>query len=93
LESDAGRSAASDFELAADCVRHARMFFNSTDLNLATAAPGSFTLSPNRDMAAALGRDYTAMAGMIFGDVPSFSEILERVASFEADVNVAGRTG
>src|SRR5262249_5804280 len=53
------------------CVRHARMFFNSADLNLATAAPGSFKLSPNRAMAAALARDYTAMSGRIFGKAPT----------------------
>jgi hypothetical protein len=93
LESEAGRSAASDLDLAGDCVRHARMFFNSPDLNLSTAAPGSFTLSPNRDMAADLARDYSAMSGMIFGEVPPFGEILERVADFEADVNEARRTG
>jgi hypothetical protein len=69
------------------------MFFNSTDLNLTAAVPGSFTLSPNREMAATLGRDYIAMAGMIFGDAPPFKEILERVANFEADVNAKGRTG
>jgi hypothetical protein len=44
--------AAKDLDLAVDCMRHARMFFNSRDLNLVTATPGSFTLSPNRDMAA-----------------------------------------
>jgi hypothetical protein len=92
VESDAGRRAAADLELAADCVRHAQMFFNSTDLNLATAAAGSFTLSPNRDMAAALGRDYSAMAGMIFGKAPPFGEILESVARFEADVNAKRRS-
>jgi hypothetical protein len=93
LESDAGRGAAPDLDLAADCVRHARMFFNSPDLNLAAAAPGPFTLSPNRAMAADLARDYAAMSGMIFGEAPPFGDILKRVAAFEAEVNAAGRTG
>ncbi|MFN3628178.1 MAG: nucleotidyl transferase AbiEii/AbiGii toxin family protein [Parvibaculum sp.] len=92
LESDVGREAAKDLDLATDCVRHARMFFNSADLNLATAVPGSFTLTPNPDMAAALARDYTAMSGMIFGDAPSLNDILERIADFEKQVN-AGQLG
>jgi hypothetical protein len=46
LESDTGRDAANGFDLGADCVRHARMFFISPDLNLATAVPGTFRLSP-----------------------------------------------
>jgi hypothetical protein len=84
---DAGRKAAEDLDLAVDCVRHARMFFNSADLNLAAAVPCSFTLSPNRDMAAVLARDYTAMSGMIFGKAPSLDDILKRVGDFEDEVN------
>jgi hypothetical protein len=63
------------------------MFFNSPDLNLATAVPGSFTLRPNPEMAAALARDYTAMSGMIFGAAPRLNEILARIADFENQVN------
>jgi hypothetical protein len=93
LESDAGRNAAVDLELAADCVRHARMFFNSPDLNLATALPGSFTLTPGRDMAADLARDYAAMRGMIFGEAPPFAHVLDRIADFEATVNANMQAG
>jgi hypothetical protein len=32
-------------------------------------------------MATALGRDYAAMSGMIFGKAPSLNEILERRSS------------
>ncbi|MGD1213079.1 MAG: nucleotidyl transferase AbiEii/AbiGii toxin family protein [Candidatus Acidiferrales bacterium] len=91
LDFDVGRNAAKDLDLAVDCARHARMFFNSPDLNLATAAPGSFTLSPNRDMAADLARDYTAMLGMIFGKAPTLDEILKRIANLETRINATGR--
>ena len=46
LDSNVGQRAAGDLDLARDCARHARMFFNSSDLDLATAHPGTFTLSP-----------------------------------------------
>lgn len=87
LDSDVGRVASSDFALGVDCVRHARMFFNSPDLNLATAAPGSFTLSPSAEMATELARDYAAMAGMIFGKAPALEEVLSRIAELEAGIN------
>jgi hypothetical protein len=87
LDSEAGRKAVQDLNLAFDCVRHARMFFNSPDLNLAAAEPGFFTLSPNTDMTKAINRDYTAMSGMIFGKAPSFDEVLKRVAEFETQLN------
>ena len=87
LASDVGRTAMRDRDLALDCVRHGRMFFNSADLNLAAAVPGSFTLSPKPDMAAALARDYAAMSGMIFGQPPPFADILQQVADLETNVN------
>jgi hypothetical protein len=93
LDSEVGRAASSDLALGVDCVRHARMFFNSPDLNLATAAPGTFTLSPSRDMAAELARDYAAMAGMIFGAAPALDEVLGRVAELEARINQAKGAG
>jgi Nucleotidyl transferase AbiEii toxin, Type IV TA system len=90
LGSDVGRAASSDFVLGVDCVRHARMFFNSPDLNLAAAEPGSFTLSPSAQMTTELARDYAAMAGMIFGRAPALDEVLGRVAELEARINQAG---
>ena len=75
LGSDVGRAASRDFALGVDCVRHARMFFNNPDLNLAAAEPGSFTLSPSAQMTTELVRDYTAMAGMIFGRAPALDEV------------------
>ena len=87
LESDIGRAASSDLALGVDCVRHARLFFNSPDLNLATAAPGTFTLSPNAPMATELARDYAAMAGMIFGKAPALEVVLGRIADLEARIN------
>jgi hypothetical protein len=63
------------------------MFFNSPDLGLATADPGTFTLTPTEPMIADLRRDYTAMSGMVFGDVLPFDAILERIREFEIRLN------
>ncbi len=87
LRSDVGQRAARDLNLAKDCARHARMFFNSSDLDLATAHPGTFALSPLLEMDTQLRRDYTAMAGMIFGDVPEWETIVETIRQFEEQVN------
>ncbi|MGY4334837.1 hypothetical protein ACVWWG_009305 [Bradyrhizobium sp. LB7.2] len=57
LPTQAGASAIEDPELGADCVAHARMFFNRPDFDLASAAPGSFALAPHdRDDRAAACR-------------------------------------
>lgn len=87
LRSDMGQRALGDAALAADCVRHARMFFNRPDLDLATAEAGSFALAPHDGMIAELRRDYGAMATMIFGVVPSFADVMSAVGDLEARVN------
>lgn len=82
-----GASAMANPELGRDCVAHARMFFNSRDLDLAHAEPGSFSMMPTDAMIADLRRDYAAMAGVIFGDVPDFDAILATVDTLQRSLN------
>lgn len=79
-----------DHDLAIDCAQHARLFFGSTDLGLDTAIPGTFTLMPSAGMRDALERDYEAMAGMIFGDIPAFEMVLHSTQLLEQVVNNGG---
>jgi Nucleotidyl transferase AbiEii toxin, Type IV TA system len=78
---------AADAAMAADCVRHARMFFNRPDLDLATAVPGTFALMPQGDMLERIRTDYTAMSGMIFGEIPGFEQIIQSVNDLETQIN------
>jgi hypothetical protein len=78
-----------DHELAIDCAHHARLFFGSADLGLDIAAPGTFTLTPSLAMRAALEKDYEAMAGMVFGNIPPFDAVLRSAERFEQIVNGA----
>jgi hypothetical protein len=87
LKSGTGKVALANPELGRDCVRHARMFFNSPDLGLTTADPGTFALTPTEPMIADLRRDYTAMSGMIFEEVPSFDAVLESIKKVELQLN------
>jgi hypothetical protein len=85
--SSIGEPALADRALGAECVRHACMFFNRPDLDLATAVPGSFALHPVTAMRERLERDYERMAGMIFGPVPSFDDISRTISSVEEQLN------
>ncbi len=80
-------SATADLDLALDCQRHAQMFFNSSSLDLITAKPGSLSLIPALNMLPLLKRDYQAMRGMIFGDVPVFEEITDSIQMLEKVLN------
>jgi len=87
MASEAGQRAIADPALGADCVLHARMFFNRPDYDLASAAPPTFTLVPEGAMYDDLRRDYAAMTGMVFGPPPSFDAVVENVAELETAIN------
>jgi hypothetical protein len=87
LNVELGQRAAANLAMARDCTSHARMFFNRPDLDLATALPGSFALLPHDEMIDQLHRDYAAMQVMVFGEVPTFEDVMASVARLEATVN------
>jgi hypothetical protein len=87
LQSDVGLAALAQTALGADCVRHARMFFDRPDYDLASAAAGSFAIAPIDGMIEALTRDYDNTKAMVFGSPPDFTDILLSVGSIERMVN------
>lgn len=81
------KNAVKDHMLALDCAQHAQMFFNSVDSDLKNAIPGSLAIMPTKEMIEGLKRDYQAMSGMIFGEVPEFSDVLQAVLKLEHQIN------
>jgi hypothetical protein len=87
MESAAGDLASADLQLGADCVAHARMFFDRSDYDLASAQPPTFALAPHDEMVDSLRRDYVAMSAMIFGPPPAFDDVMESVSELETRIN------
>ncbi len=87
VHSKAGALAEADLALATDCARHARVFFHRPDMDLASAVPGSFSLIPTPGMMDGLREDYTRMAGMIIGIVPSFEDVMASITDLEHRLN------
>ena len=87
LGSEIGKAALEDRDLGADCVRHARTFFDRPDYDLASAAPGTFAVAPVGGMIDALRRDYANTTAMIFGTAPAFEEILASAKQIEDAAN------
>lgn len=85
--SEVGQAALADRDLSSDCVRHARMFFDRPDYDLASAFPGTFAIAPVGSMVDALKRDYANTTAMIFGTAPSFEEILTSARQIENAAN------
>jgi Nucleotidyl transferase AbiEii toxin, Type IV TA system len=89
LQSPLAEQVQNDRDLAADCARHARMFFNNPDFDLNHAMPGTLTLTPPHTMLELLERDYDAMAVMITGAVPPLAEILAAISALERRLNAS----
>jgi hypothetical protein len=87
LRSADGERYISNPAMGADCVRHARIFFNRPDFDLASATAGTFALVPHNGMEANLEQDYRAMSQMIFGEIPPFDRILESIVQLEQRLN------
>ncbi|MES4992407.1 nucleotidyl transferase AbiEii/AbiGii toxin family protein [Phyllobacterium sp. 22229] len=87
LQSEAGQTAITDLDLGADCVRHARMFFDRPDYDLASALPGSFAIEPVTGMVEALRADYANTTAMIFGAAPAFDDVLASAQRIERILN------
>lgn len=87
LQSETGRAALRNIELGADCVAHARMFFNRPDFDLASAQAPTFALCPEGGMIDDLRQDYRAMSVMIFGEPPKFEAVIEAIAGLQQALN------
>ena len=92
LRSEVGKPALEDRDIGTDCVRHARMFFDRPDYDLASAASGTFAIAPSGAMIDALSRDYANTTAMIFGEAPAFEAILASADRIEQALNSSGET-
>ncbi len=84
---ETGRSALSDIDLL-DAVRnHNLIAFRQAWKRFEEAVPGSVRLVPQPELGRVIERDYSAMQGMILGDVPDFGWVMEQLQHAEAAIN------
>ena len=67
-------------------------FYPSSGAKYDTARIGSLKLVPPSYVLRDLERDYTNMQEMIYGDIPSFDEILKCVSSLEKEINALNKS-
>lgn len=80
-------AALADRELLANVVEFKQRFYPRTWARYDLAVPGSLRLLPGEQTLAAVEADYRAMAGMIFGAVPDFADIVAQLRSLEKEIN------
>jgi hypothetical protein len=68
-------------------VRHARLFFDRPDFDLASAQRGTWVIEPSAGMLGRLQGDYEKTIPMIFGRAPTFEEIMASLNKINDSVN------
>lgn len=86
---DSGKVAINNRELFEDVVRHKQVFFNAAYANYEACLANEFRLIPNDGAITVLRTDYEEMlrAGMMYGDPPSFDDIIASLREIEHKAN------
>jgi hypothetical protein len=84
-----GAQALSDIPLLQDVVKYKTLFFNSTYAHYDECLRGELRLLPDAPVLSALETDYKAMLAksMIYGEIPSFEQIVNRLKQLETEIN------
>lgn len=86
---DIGIQALADRGLLADVLKYKSFFFNNRYANYDKCLKKELRLIPDGDGLSALRDDYQIMLdkAMIYGDIPTFDQIVERLQKLEAQIN------
>ncbi|MBF0523145.1 MAG: nucleotidyl transferase AbiEii/AbiGii toxin family protein [Candidatus Omnitrophica bacterium] len=80
-------NALKDVHLLGKVIEFNQRFFPSTWARYELARPGSMKLMPPHYVEKVLRDDYAAMEQMIFGEYPSFEDILKEIKNLEDQIN------
>lgn len=80
-------AALGDLDLLASVVAFKQKFYPRGWARYDMAKPGTLRLVPPERVLESMRRDYSAMGEMIFGRHPSWEEIVQGLASLEAEIN------
>ena len=64
-----------------------RKFYPRSWAHFELCKPGTMLLMPSEHAMPVMKADYSAMRNMIYGDYPSFDEILSTIKRLEAEIN------
>lgn len=79
--------AKANLALLQDVVDFTRKFYPRSWAHFELCKPGSMLLMPSEHALPVMKADYAAMRAMIYGDYPSFDEILLTIKKIESEIN------
>lgn len=81
------KTALKHIQWLADVVAFKQRFYPSGWANYQTAQPPSLRLLPSMERINTLEKDYANMASMLFGEIPTWKQIIEGLDELEATIN------
>jgi hypothetical protein len=84
--SEHGRRAVADMALLDNVVAHSSHMFRGAAYRYDLAVPATIKLMPDAEVKLVLEKDYANMRGMMYGNPPSFDDIMQKVTSVELDL-------
>lgn len=84
------KDALADFDLLSEVVERKDKLYHCAWAKYEDCLAGGLHLLPNDNNSELLEQDYKAMQGMIFGDTPEWSEILNVLQKLEKEINKKG---
>ena len=76
-----------DLELLHSVVEFKKKFYPRAWAHYELSKPGTFKLLPPEHHRKTLATDYRQMQVMLFGDVPPFDELMEKLQNLETAIN------
>jgi hypothetical protein len=73
--------------LLQDVVDFTRKFYPRSWAHFELCKPGTMLLMPSEHAMPVMKADYAAMRNMIYGEYPSFDEILSTIKKLESEIN------
>lgn len=86
-QSESKAAACQDLDLLRRVVEFKMKFYPRKWAQYELAKPGTMKLCPPSYRYAALEEDYAVMQGMMFGEYPTFSELMAFIQELEAEIN------
>jgi hypothetical protein len=89
LRSRIGQDASRDLAMLENVRAFKDVYYHATWARYDLAKPGSLVVIPNAEKLHELASDYRSMQQMFLSDPPSFDWVIERLRTFESEVNAA----
>lgn len=86
-KSDIYHEALKDIDLLREVIKSKNKFFHLARANYDAILAGQLRLVPSDEAIEVFAKDYDAMKNMLFGQAPTFEEIIDRLREIEVQIN------